>query len=282
MDRIQMIGGDAFVSLSYSGDRGFAKYVGGDMKASNPLVGFSWLEEALKLRNDAVNKEFDKLATEKLPGHVSGSALTLKQRMALASELPETVGLTFPALATHSACEAVVAMESDPRKMIAIKCTADALSYVRAAMIASKTEESRRARPRHSERLSEATGIKGVHRRKGRVVGRLAVKWCDADGRKRVKTANMPEEDAGATELASTCKRLKKHAERSADDPSPAKGTVQSVHSDAEKLEDSCDDGDDGSGSKDNGDPEHNGGNGAPEPQPRAEEQCNDPQPGTE
>ena len=93
LDRIQMIGGDAFVSLSYSGDRGFAKYVGGDMKASNPLVGFSWLEEALKLRNDAVNKEFDKLATEKLPGHVSGSALTLKQRMALASELPETVGL---------------------------------------------------------------------------------------------------------------------------------------------------------------------------------------------
>ena len=235
-NRVKMIGDDTFVALGYSGDRGFAKFVGGDMAASNPLVGFAWLEQALKRRNLAVNEELDKLAVEKVPGHQLGKPIPKASRMQLANELPQTLELTFPPLAdTHGSCVFTVVTETEPTRHLAVKCTTEAMVYVRAAMAASKTDDTHRARPKHSERLAEQTGVKGVHKRGSRV----GVEWVDSDGKKCMKTAKAPlEGDAdNAEELASTCKRLKHHAARRADEPSPAKEPVQSVHAKLEAEE---------------------------------------------
>ena len=251
-NRVKMIGDDTFVALGYSGDRGFAKFVGGDMAASNPLVGFAWLEQALKRRNLAVNEELDKLALEKVPGHQLGKPIPKASRMSLANELPQTLELTFPPLAdTHGSCVLTVVTETEPTRHLAVKCTTEAMVYVRAAMAASKTDDTHRARPKHSERLAEQTGMKGVHKRGSRV----GVEWVDSDGKKCMKTAKVPlEASADNDELALTCKRLKSHAARAADEPSPAKAPVQSVHgesdedvgeSDVGESDDSADDGED-------------------------------------
>ena len=245
-DRVKMIGDDTFVALGYSGDRGFAKFVGGDMAASNPLVGFAWLEQALKRRNRAVNEAMDKVAVEKVPGHQLWKPIPKASRMSLASELPQTLEVTFPPLAdTHDPCVLTVVTETEPTRHLAVKCTTEAMVYVRAAMVASKTGDTHRARPKHSERLAEQTGVKGVHKRGSRV----GVEWVDSDGKKCMKTAKVPLEEFAdnAAELALTCKRLKNHAARAADEPSPAKAPVQSVHAESDEdvgeSDDSADDG---------------------------------------
>ena len=78
-DKVRMVDGVPYVSLGYSGDRGFARFIGGDMGASNPLKDFTWLDEALKLRNNAVINALEEIAASKIPGHVPGTA-HLKRR----------------------------------------------------------------------------------------------------------------------------------------------------------------------------------------------------------
>ena len=39
-DNVVEIDGEPFVTLGYGGDRGFARFVGGDLGASNPLARF--------------------------------------------------------------------------------------------------------------------------------------------------------------------------------------------------------------------------------------------------
>ena len=126
-------------------------------------TGFAWLEQALKMRNDAVNEALDKIAAEKLPGHKPGKTLHKSTRSSLGSELPQKLEITFPALAdTHDPCVLTVATETEPTRHLAVKCTTEAMVYVRAAMAASKTGDAHRARPKHSDRLAEQTGVKGV------------------------------------------------------------------------------------------------------------------------
>ena len=61
-----------YVTVGYSGDRGFARFCGGDVKQSNPMKGHTWLSDAIKLRNDIVATTFDKIAEQKVLNHVSG------------------------------------------------------------------------------------------------------------------------------------------------------------------------------------------------------------------
>ena len=70
--------GSQFVYVGYT-DRDFARYVGGEMSASNPLKKFTWLEEAQKLRKDACDVELEKVAIQKDLTHVPGTPVKHKK-----------------------------------------------------------------------------------------------------------------------------------------------------------------------------------------------------------
>jgi hypothetical protein len=72
MDSVCVVGGHTFVTLERL-DRGFAHFCDTDMKQSAPLKHHSWLNDAMKARNDIVKIALDKVAAEHLVGHKPGS-----------------------------------------------------------------------------------------------------------------------------------------------------------------------------------------------------------------
>ena len=117
------IGGIEYVTVGYSGDRGFARYCGGDTKISNPLKFHNWLAEAIKSRNDAVAIALDKVAVEKLLGHVPGQPIKNKRK--LAEFAPEVVKVNFPAVKFEGTevgpCEFNVKVELDPKRFVCVR-----------------------------------------------------------------------------------------------------------------------------------------------------------------
>ena len=82
LSNITDIDGIEYGTVGYNGDRGFARYCGGDTKISNPLKFHNWLAEAIKPRNGAIAIALDKVAEEKLFGHVLGQPIKNKRKLA--------------------------------------------------------------------------------------------------------------------------------------------------------------------------------------------------------
>ena len=111
------IDGIQYVTVGYSGDRGFARFCGGDSSLLNPLKFHTWQHDAKKLRNDAVAIVLDKVAEEKLLGHVHGKPIKNKRK--LAEFAPEALTVKFPDMKIEDTevgpCEFNVKLEYDPK-----------------------------------------------------------------------------------------------------------------------------------------------------------------------
>ena len=243
-DRCGPIGDDAFLTLSYSGDRGFARFCGADMKKSNPLTNYGWLEEIRESRDQAVQRLLDEVATKNLIGHKSGAQI--KVRRGLGTFMPDTCTIQVPEVRVGdevaAACELCVAIDVDPKKALRVKLSVTSLAYVKLAMRASVGADPKRSRPQHAARLSATTGVTGVHKmgrgRDGR--SRVGVSFRDDDGKKCFKTAN-PTDDP-----ADVCKRLQAfgrkgnaaapqaHADDHADDASNAEEEQDSIEDESQ------------------------------------------------
>ena len=234
------IDGIQYVTVGYSGDRGFARFCGGDSSLSNPLKFHTWLHDAETLRNDAAKIVLDKVAEEKLLGHVHGQPIKNKRK--LAEFLPEALKVKFPAMKFEDTgvgpCEFNVKFEFDSNVSLAFESTELAIGYVRVAMLASQKIAQTRARIKHEARLSTRTGVKGVW---GAGKGRIKMNVRGADGKKIVKTQKCPdlEEEDDVPGLTVLCKTMKQH-------PQHASVTVETDGDmeveEAEEVEESDDD----------------------------------------
>ena len=219
LDRVQDIGGVKFVTLTYSGDRGFAQFCGGDA-ATNPLKAFTWLESAIQLRNDAVGKVLDKIATDQVYGHVSGKAV--KCRRQFHDALPKTIQIHLPPLSFDGAevgeRTVSVVTETNRTKALSIECDADVMQYVRLAMTASRTDTPSRPRAKHKDRITAVTGVNGVFKTHGH--SRVGVMRTDEEGKRSVTSLKRPghDHDPDGEITANICKRLKATAEVKAED----------------------------------------------------------------
>ena len=110
--------------------------------AIRTLRNFTWLDGTVKLRNKAVAAEIDRLAIEKLVGHVPGAPV--KQRHALAADAAPWVEISLPAVAQLDARQMRVLFELDSKAMFGFEATSANCAYVRAAMAASKTATAAR------------------------------------------------------------------------------------------------------------------------------------------
>jgi hypothetical protein len=214
LSNVTEIDGNQYVTVGYSGDRGFARFCGGDVKLSNPLKFHTWLEDAIKSRNDAVAIVLDKVAEEKLLGYVKGQTIRNKRKH-FAEFVPEVVKVTFPAVKFEGTevgpCEFNVKFEFEPNVSFAFECTELAVGYVRVAMLASKGASTERARLKHDARLSTRTGVSGVW---GAGKGRIKTNVQGADGKKSVKTKKCPDQDdASDNQLAVLCKNMKERTQ---------------------------------------------------------------------
>ena len=220
-DRVQEVAGSKFITLSYSGDRAFARFCGADMSKSNPLKDFGWLEDAKKLRDVAVNAELDKLASQKLVGHKTGKRLLLETKQQPAESMPRTITVCAPELTTGDtkvdACDLRMLVDVDPRNSVSVVAEPGALSYIKHAMCISKqnadANAALRARPKHVDRLVNATGVLGVHSAGKAASGcqRVVTRYANVEGKKVAKTACLPKDDPDGV-TSSVCKRLKKTA----------------------------------------------------------------------
>ena len=211
-DRVTTVDGAKFITLSYSGDRGFAKFCGADMKQSNPLKLHDGLALMLKLRDDAMQQLLQPVAAEKLVCHTHGD-LTLKEKAMLQDDIASVVEIEVPALVlgdeSIDAFRLRVLSAIDPRKPIAIEATPLNLSYVRLAMRASVASSGaiKRSRPKHAERLCAQSGINGVMKLGA---NRVRVTATNPDGRVLYKTKKLaPEELEDPEVTARLCQRLK-------------------------------------------------------------------------
>ena len=176
------------------------------MNQPRPLTEFGWLEVAQKVRNAATNIALDKLATEKDIGHTPGTRV--KNRVAYATHLPDAVDVVLPAISfgdksigeTHVQIVPMIA----PKSAVVIECTAQSMAYVQLAMHASAKDTVSRARPKHNDRFSAATGVLGVTLNKKRRLMRRVV--VNADG-KRTYTHQSLVDEAGQAEQAASFKR---------------------------------------------------------------------------
>jgi hypothetical protein len=86
----------------------------------------------------------DKVAEEKLLGHVAGRPIKNKRKFA--EFLPEAVKVRFPAMRFEDTevgpCEFNVKFEYEPNASFTFECTALAVGYVRVAMLASKKDRT--------------------------------------------------------------------------------------------------------------------------------------------
>jgi hypothetical protein len=236
------VDGVTFVKVGYSGDRGFARFCGGENSDSNPLRNFEWLSVALKLRTVAVNAELDRIAIDKLVGHVPGTAV--KQRPALAVHASPWVEISVPAVAHGDtqldARKMRVLFELDAKALLGFEATAANCAYVRAAMAASKTVLAGRARPAHADRLSKQTGVKGVFVQRFKTGNRSDRVRCmseDADGRTFTHSKVFAAIDDGDEHMAKRiCMNLKQHVHSPL--KSDAASAPESLHNDAEAASD--------------------------------------------
>ena len=81
--------GYRFITVSYHGDRGFARFCGADVSKSNPMVNYTFLDALMSIRNKASNEALDAIACEKLLGHTPGTPI--KVVGALAEFMPATI-----------------------------------------------------------------------------------------------------------------------------------------------------------------------------------------------
>jgi hypothetical protein len=208
-DNVVEIDGEPFVTLGYGGDRGFARFVGGDLGASNPLARFSWLGHAVQARNVAVDALLDKVASEKVMGHIAGQAV--KNRQHFADHMPQLVSVALPQL-THDdvaigPITAKFVCDLDRKSLVQIECTPRVLEYVKVAMQAHKQSGVVRCKPKHADRLAIRTGVKGVwsHGKDYSGNPRVSTTFVDGDGKTRTKARRVDDEGP----LDETCKRLK-------------------------------------------------------------------------
>ena len=220
-ERVHEVDGSKFITLSYSGDRAFARFCGADMNKSNPMKDFGWLEDAKKLRDVAVNAELDKIASQKLVGHKPGKRLPLETKQQFAESMPKTARVCAPEL-THAdtkvdACDLRMLVDVDPRNSVAVAAEPGALNYTKHAMYISKTNADAnaalRARPKHADRLVNVTGVQGVHSAGKAASGsqRVVARFENDEGKTVAKTASFPKDDPDNI-APSVCKRLKKTA----------------------------------------------------------------------
>ena len=214
VERITAVDGSDFIALSFSGDRGFARFCDANMKVSNPLVEYTWLDEARKLRNVMVDAELDRLACEMLCNHTQGAPVAHRHKFENA--MPKTVTIDVPPIPVDGGEITLQGMkvlaDLNPSKALSVSCAPDVLHYIRFAMLASKGSKGAgitvRARPKHEERLSATTGVAGVHRHgRGRVVSRFK----DDDGMQRSVTKTLPvaENDPDGGVTSHLCKKLR-------------------------------------------------------------------------
>jgi hypothetical protein len=205
-EKIQTHNNFDFVAVGYHCDRGFARFLGADMKESNPLKNYTWLNDAIQMRSHSVNQLLERVATDKLLNHVAGSPV--KQRGYLADFLPKFVEITAPAITfegtTLGPCTFKVITEVYENRQMSIESTA--FAYVRHAMRASVGVEVTRARPSHDARLSASTGVKGVTKVKR---NRVEFKFQNDDGKVQRKSIAI-NFDASPDHVADMCQRLKR------------------------------------------------------------------------
>ena len=153
------------------------------MNQSSPLCGFGWLEVAQKMRNTATDTALDKLASQMDISHTPGTRV--KNRGAYAPRLSETVDVVLPAIncGGKSIGETIVQMVPTiiAHTAVTIECSAASMAYVQLAMHASANSTASRARPKHNDRFSVKTGVRGVTFVKARQLMQKQV--VNADGK---------------------------------------------------------------------------------------------------
>ena len=240
------IDGVTFVKVGYSGDKGLRSILRWwQLRLEPPIRNFEWLSVALKLRTEAVNAELDRIAIDKLVGHVPGTAV--KQRPALAVHASPWVEISVPAVAHGDtqldAQKMRVLFELDAKSLLGFEATAANCAYVRAAMVASKTVLVGRARPAHADRLSKHTGVKGVFVQRFKTGNRIDRVRCmseDADGRTFIHSKVFAAIDDGDEHMAKRiCKNLKQHMHSPL--KSDAASAPESLRNDAEAASDHYD-----------------------------------------
>ena len=125
-DRVTKVDGAKFITLSYSGDRGVAKFCGADMSQSNPLKSYDGLAMIHKLRDDACKQLLDTVASAKLFNHSPGDEV--KGKHLLLDDIATAVEIEDPALAlgddSIDALRLRVLSAIDPRQPSAIAARA--------------------------------------------------------------------------------------------------------------------------------------------------------------
>jgi hypothetical protein len=94
---VQLEGRDyRFSTVSYHGDRDFARFCGADVSKSNPMVNYTFSDALMNIRNKASNEALNAIACEKLLGHTPGAPINVVG--ALAEFMPATIKIHCPAI----------------------------------------------------------------------------------------------------------------------------------------------------------------------------------------
>ena len=203
--------GVTMVALTHSSDRGFAKFIGADMNASNPLRLYTWLDSLKQLRNEAVTQLL-RTAQADADGFRDGGRL---HRNKYASKIAQTVTVQLPGLTDGSdqinGISLKLKTEVVSSTPVFVECTPDTLAYIRHAMIASKLDPNvsdgvPRKRSKHDDRMSALVGTKGALSIVKRGRQRVGATSKDEDGRTHTKSyatnSRDPDELKHAFELA--------------------------------------------------------------------------------
>ena len=146
--KVKHIGNEAFVTVGYSGDRGFARFCGGDVTSSNPLRSFTWLTSATKLRNKLVDAAIDNVARAKVLGHIAGAKIPSRIRSVIAADIPATQTVEFPPLRVDDkdvpGVAMTVALDIDGHAPFCFAISTDVARYIQIAMAQSKTDKVER------------------------------------------------------------------------------------------------------------------------------------------
>jgi hypothetical protein len=205
---VRKVGGASYVTLSTK-DRGFARLCDAKCSEAAPLAKYGWLDAAVKLRTAKVNEVIDKVASEKLFGHKSGSHV--RNPLQFSEDFPEVIGIEFPPLSDTTGPMTInVIFETVPSKLIWVECTTAVVEYVRAAMIASRGAHVVRPRPQKSQMMSTHTGVSGVHKNGGRRgAPRFRTGYVNQDGKRNFVTSKSHADE----EPADMCKQLRHKAD---------------------------------------------------------------------